>query len=72
MNYIDVEKVIIDNKEIMTELLFCLICQGIVINPKECSKCQRPFCVRCVNLLENKECAVCKNAEFKPTSTNQT
>jgi hypothetical protein len=64
MNYIDVDKVILENNQELNELLICLICQGIVIYPEECSSCQRPYCTNCINRMEKKECAQCKTLTF--------
>ena len=44
-------------------MINCLICQGIIENPVQCTKCQHYYCSECIN--EAKNCPLrCENNEF--------
>jgi hypothetical protein len=63
MSYIDVDKVKVENGK-LNHLLICLICQGILIDPLECSKCQRGYCSGCISQMTIKKCAICHETGF--------
>jgi hypothetical protein len=64
MSYIDADKIVLKENEVLNQLLICLICTGILIDPKECSKCQRAYCEGCLKKLKPKRCSVCKHPSF--------
>jgi hypothetical protein len=64
MSYIDSDRVVLNENEVLNQLLICLICTGILIDPKECSKCQRAYCEDCLKKLKPNRCSVCKNLTF--------
>jgi hypothetical protein len=64
MSYIDSDQIVLKENEVLNQLLICLICTGILISPKECSKCQRAFCEACLKKLKPRRCGVCKNTVF--------
>jgi hypothetical protein len=66
MNYIDVDKIKLENNEKLNQLLICLICRGVLLDPMECSKCQRGYCSGCLSQLDKRKCSVCNNLTFLP------
>ena len=49
IDFIDTEQVV--NKDIFQEfeeIVVCMICQGIVIDPKECNECESHYCNKCL------------------------
>ncbi len=67
--YYDIELVANpDVLETMKELSQCSICTGLVIDPKQCDKCENAFCRECVDswLRKSSSCPFkCENPNFK-------
>jgi len=67
--FIDIES--IQNKEEFERIkktAICSICQGLIYQPKQCSKCENCFCKHCIDewLKRNSTCPFrCPNATFK-------
>jgi hypothetical protein len=65
--FIDIEKLFVKNKEEeINNLLICLICRNILLDPEECSQCQRGYCSTCLNKMNPIKCPTCKNPNFGP------
>ena len=63
---IDLEK-----QEKLLPILKCKICENILLNPYDCSKCGNTFCFNCINKLKklNKNCPFgCSDYEISPSS----
>jgi len=59
------------NIQTITNILKCKICQNILLNPYDCSKCGNTFCYNCINNLKenNLPCPFnCKSFEITPSS----
>ena len=61
--------IIINQKDFedLRNVALCTICQGIVIEPMQCSKCEHCFCKLCLEkwLKQNPKCPFrCENSEF--------
>lgn len=67
--YYDIE--LVANPDVlktMNELSQCSICTGLVIDPKQCDKCENAFCRECVDSWVKKSSSCpfkCENANFK-------
>ena len=56
-------------------MLDCVLCKNVMVNPKECSRCQKGFCKKCINdYIENLKdgdymvsCPNCGKKNFKPS-----
>ena len=44
----------IDEINLIKDEMTCIICNGIVIKPKQCQSCETVFCEKCINELKNK------------------
>ena len=57
------------DKFITLEDYICLICRGVVINPKMCGKCEQSFCDFCItkflNMNQYENCPHCYNEPFE-------
>jgi hypothetical protein len=67
MNYIDADRVTLDPNETLNPLLLCLICSGIVIDPKQCESCEKLTCSSCLN--NNTLPLSCPNCKGKSFTT---
>ena len=38
----------------------CIICHNVVMQPRECTQCDKWFCSDCVSLLKSRSCPACK------------
>jgi hypothetical protein len=64
MNYIETDKVILNNNEQLNPTLVCIICAGIVIEAKQCSICNRLSCSKClINQTLPIQCQ-CESTQF--------
>ena len=55
--------------EELDSILICTICQGILVNPKECKLCQRSFCTPCLDKWRVNS-SICPNQCKNPHFTN--
>jgi hypothetical protein len=63
MNYIDPDKVIVEQGE-LDESLICPICFGVLIDPVQCAKCHHCYCSGCISRLLTKQCSICRDITF--------
>ena len=74
-DYIKEENIINDQKqfyESIKDLIYCLICQQIMIKPVRCKNCQHSFCRNCIEFwIYNKNyCPIkCQDPEFQKDIT---
>jgi hypothetical protein len=61
MNYIETEMIIIKPFEKLNHFLICILCAGVVIDPKQCTKCKKLVCSMC---LLNKTTPQCECGEI--------
>jgi len=50
------------NKRDIRDIHTCIICQEVLLDPKECSDCQQPFCTKCIeeSLRRRTQCPHCQ------------
>ena len=71
--YIDPDSIINKNDfKLLQNSAICVICDGIILHPVQCIKCENNFCKSCIDLwikkkTKEQQCPFkCENPEFKP------
>jgi hypothetical protein len=70
MSYINSSRVIAKDNDTIADKLFCLLCKGLLVDPKHCTDCQTNICLSCLWKQINPKCNNCDSENFSNADHN--